>query len=165
MVRSMAVVLIPVAFVAGLVGLLRPSSEAVRDVEWAPALESAREAASYDLVGPQSVPEGWTATRVAYEAGASTEDRVWRMSFVTDEGAYLGLVQRAGDAEAIVRRELPDFEVDGVWRQGGQEWTRLVEAGARDPDVALVVERDDSVVILIGSGDYSDLEAFSASLR
>lgn len=165
MVRSMALVLIPVAFVAGLVGLLRPSSEEVRDVEWAPALESAREAASYDLVGPRSVPDGWTATRVALETGASTEDRVWRMSFVTDEETYIGLVQRAGDAEAIIRQELPDYEPDGVWSQDDQEWTRYVEEGGRDPDVALVAQREDSVLVLIGSGDYSDVEAFASSLR
>jgi hypothetical protein len=165
MVRSMAVVLIPVAFVAGLVGLLRPSSETVRDVEWQPALELARDAADYVLVGPESVPQGWTATRVAYETGTSSSDGVWRMSFVTADGTYVGLVQRAGDVDSVVQRELGDVEPDGSSTVEGQRWDRYLEQQEADPDRALVLARDDSVVIILGSGDYSELEEFASWLR
>lgn len=165
MVRSMVVVLIPVAFVAGLVGLLRPSSETVRDVEWEQALESAREAAEYDLVGPESLPDGWTATRVAYETGTSAADGVWRMSFVSEQGTYVGLVQRVADADLLLRRELPDVEADGSSNVEGTQWQRFVEADVSDPDRALVQNRGDSVVIVLGSGDYSELEEFASWLR
>jgi hypothetical protein len=165
MVRSMAVVLIPVAFIAGLIGLIRPSSETVRDVEWEAALDSARTAAEYDLLGPQSVPEGWSATSVSYESGTSSADGVWRMNFVTAERGYVGLVQRAGDVETVVRRELPDFEPDGTSGVSGESWDRYVETGVADPDVALVQERPDSVVVLIGSESYAELESFASSLR
>jgi len=165
MARSMVVVLIPVAFIAGLVGLLRPSSEIVRDVEWQPALESARGAAEYALVGPESVPEGWTATRVAYETGTSSADGVWRMSFVTAEGTYVGLVQRPGEQERVVREELPDVEPDGTSTVGGETWDRYLERDVAEPDQALVVERSDSVVLILGSGGYSELEEFASWLR
>ena len=165
MARSMVVVLIPVAFVAGLVGLLRPSSETIRDVEWEPALESARGAADYDLVGPDEVPDGWTATRVTYETGTSSADGVWRMNFVTADGTYVGLVQRAGEPERVVRRELPDFEPDGTTSVAGETWDRWLELDDRDPDRAVVAARDDSVVIVLGSGDYSELEEFASWLR
>jgi hypothetical protein len=165
MVRSMAVVLIPVALIAGFVGLLRPSSETVRDVDWQPVLESARGAADYGLLGPQEVPEGWTATRVAYETGASSSDGVWRMSFVTDDETYVGLVQRAGEETGVVRREVPDLESDGTVTVNGQSWNRYIEPGESEPDRALVQQRDDSVVVVIGSGDYSELEEFASWLR
>ena len=165
MARSMIVVLIPVAFVAGLVGLIRPSSETVRDVEWELALESARDAAAYDLVGPRSVPEGWSATRVTYESGTSSDDGVWRMNFVTDDRGYVGLVQREGDAEQVVRRELPDFEPDGSSTVSGETWDRYVETGVGDPDVALVQQRPDSVVVILGSDGYGELESFASWLR
>lgn len=165
MARSMLVVLIPVAFIAGLVGLIRPSSETLRDVEWEPALESARGAAEYDLVGPQSVPEGWTATRVSYEVGTSVDDGVWRMNFVTDDRGYVGLVQRSGDVQSVVRRELPEFEPDGTSVVSGEQWARYLETGGNDPDVALVQERPDSVVVLIGSDGYAELESFASWLR
>ncbi len=165
MARSMAVVLIPVAFIAGLVGLLRPSSETVRDVDWQPALESARTAADYALVGPQTVPDGWTATRVSYETGASSGDGVWRMNFVTADDAYVGLVQRAGDQELVVRQELADVEPDGTSTVRGETWIRYLEQDAADPDRALVAQRDDSVILLLGSGGYSELEEFASWLR
>lgn len=165
MARSMIVVLIPVAFVAGLVGLLRPSSETIRDVEWQPALEQARAAAEFDLVGPDEVPEGWTATRVAYETGTSSSDGVWRMNFVTADGTYVGLVQRAGDAERVIRTELPDVEPDGTSSVAGESWDRYVEQDADDPDRALVSVRGDSVIVILGSGDYPELEEFASWLR
>lgn len=165
MARSMLVVLIPVAFVAGLVGLLRPSSETVRDVDWQPALESARVAADYDLVGPDEVPDGWTATRVAYETGTSAGDGVWRMNFVTADGTYVGLVQRAGEVERVVLQELPGMEPDGTSEVDGLGWDRYLEQDFDDPDRALVQGRDDSVVVVLGSGDYSELEEFASWLR
>jgi hypothetical protein len=165
MARSMLVVLIPVAFVAGLVGLLRPSSETIRDVDWQPALESARAAADYDLVGPDEVPDGWTATRVAYETGTSAVDGVWRMNFVTDGGTYVGLVQRAGEAERVALRELPGMEPDGTSSVDALEWDRYVEQDDDDPDRALVQGRDDSVIVVLGSGDYVELEEFASWLR
>lgn len=165
MARSMLVVLIPVAFIAGLVGLLRPSSEIIRDVEWEPALESARLAAEYELVGPEEVPDGWTATRVAYETGTSSADGVWRMNFVTAQGTYIGLVQRAGDLEPIVLSELPGFEPDGTSNVAGETWNRYLEQVDDDPDRALVVDRSDSIVVILGSGDYSELEEFASWLR
>jgi hypothetical protein len=165
MARSMAVVLIPVALIAGFVGLLRPSSETVRDVDWQPALESARDAAEYGLVGPQSLPEGWTATRVAYDTATSSGDGVWRMSFVTAEGSYVGLVQRTGEQERVIGEELPDVEPDGASTVGGEAWDRYLEQDVADPDRALVVERADSVVVILGSGSYSELEEFASLLR
>lgn len=165
MVRSMVVVLIPVAFIAGLVGLLRPSSQTVRDVDWQPVLQAAREAAEYDVVGPDEVPEGWTATRVVYETGTSADDGVWRMSFVTTQGTYVGLVQRIGDADAVVQRELPDVEPDGTSSVSGSTWNRYLELSDRSPDRALVQQRDDTVVAVFGSGDYSELEEFASWLR
>ena len=166
MVRSMAVVLIPVALIAGFVGLVRPSAPEVRDVEWVPALESARAAAEYDLVGPASVPEGWTASQVTYETGASLSDPVWRLSFVTEGDEYVGLVQRTGDVEAVVRRELPGFEPDGRSLVEGQSWQRYRQVDVDEPDHALVSDRPDSVVIVLTSDDgYSLVEEFAGSLR
>ena len=115
MARSMLVVLIPVAFVAGLVGLIRPSTPDVRDVAWEPALESAREAAGFEVLGPTEVPGGGTVTRVALEPAPLTESDVWRMSLVTDSGEYVGLAQRAGDVTEIVRAHIED-ELGGVIR-------------------------------------------------
>lgn len=166
MARSILVVLIPVAFVAGLVGLIRPSSPDVRDVEWEPALESAREAAGFQVLGPSEVPDAWTVTRVVLEPGPLTESGVWRMSLVTDSDEYVGLVQRAGDITGVVRAELPEFVPEGTSLVAGEPWQQYVEEASDDPDHALVLERADSVVVVLTSADdYSLAESFAASLR
>jgi hypothetical protein len=126
MVRSMAVVLVAVAFVAGFVGLIRPNSPTIRDVDYAEPLERAREVAPFAVLAPSSLPDGWTVTRVAYEPGVSDAEASWRMSLVTADGAYIGLVQFVGDADAIVDRELPGAEPDGTSIARGERWTRLV---------------------------------------
>lgn len=166
MARSMLVVLIPVAFVAGLVGLIRPSTPDVRDVEWQPALESARDVAGFEVRGPAEIPDGWTVTRVAFEPGPLAESGVWRMSLVTDSGEYVGLAQRAGDVGGVVRAELEEFVPEETSLVAGETWQQYVEESADDPDHALVLETADSVVVVLTSADdYSLAESFAASLR
>lgn len=165
MVRSMLVVLIPVALIAGFVGLVRPSTAEVRDVDWESTLEAARDGGEFAVLGPAELPDGWTATRVAYDRGASASDDTWRMSFITDTGDYVGIVQRSGDVERIVRSELPDLDEDGTTLIVGDSWQRYVGPDA-DGDRALVLESPDSVVVVLTSAsDYSVAESFASSLR
>jgi hypothetical protein len=166
MVRSMLVVLIPVAFVAGLVGLLRPSDPEVRDVAWQPALESAREGAGFTALGPSQVPAGWTVTRVALEPDPPSSTGVWRMNLVTDAGEYIGLVQRTGDVAGVARSEIPGYVAEEASLVAGATWQQYVEEGADEPDHALVRDTGDSVVVVLTSAsDYSLAESFAASLR
>lgn len=166
MVRSMLVVLIPVALVAGFVGLVRPSTAEVREVDWERTLEIARESADFAVLGPDDLPEGWTATRVAYEAGASAGDDAWRLNAVTDDGEYVGLVQRPGELDRVVRVELPDFTSDGTSLVDAETWQRYVEVADDPADHALVQQVDDTVVVVLTSAtDYSLAESFASSLR
>jgi hypothetical protein len=166
MVRSMLVVLVPVALIAGFVGLVRPSTPEVREVDWAGALETARESAEFAVLGPVDLPEGWTATRAAYETGASASDDAWRLSFVTDGGEYVGLVQRPADLDRVVRAELGDFEPDGTSLVAGETWERYIDVGDEPADHALVAQVDETaVVVLTSAGDYSLAESFASALR
>ena len=166
MVRSMLVVLIPVALVAGFVGLLRPSTAEVREVDWAGTLETARESAEFAVLGPDELPEGWTATRVAYETGASAGDDAWRLNVVTDDGVYVGLVQRPGELDRVVRAELPEFTADGTSLVDAETWQRYIDVDDEPGDHALVRQVGDTVVIVLTSAaDYSLAESFASSLR
>lgn len=165
MVRSMLVVLVPVALIAGFVGLVRPSTPDVREVDWASTLETARESAEFAVVGPVDLPQGWTATRAAYETGASASDDAWRLNFVTDDGEYVGLVQRPGDLDRVVRAELGDFAPDGTSLVAGETWERYVGAD-ESADHALVAQVDETVVVVLTSAaGYSLAESFASSLR
>ena len=166
MVRSMLVVLIPVALIAGFVALVRPSTAEVREVDWEATLETARDSAEFAVLGPDELPEGWTATRVAYETGASAGDDTWRLNVVTDDGQYVGLVQRPGDLDRVVRAELPDFTADGTSLVASETWQRYLDAADEPGDHALVRDVGDTVVVVLTSApDYSLAESFAASLR
>lgn len=164
MIRSLGLVLLLVAVVGGVIILSSPGPSTTPEVDYRPALAQAREAAPFAVVGPDSLPDGWQVTRVSFDAGEGTS-AVWRMSLITDSDEYVGLTQSTGDLDRVVRRELPAFVEDGVSQVAGQEWTRVVETGVRDADVALVSAVDDSVVVLLGSGGYVELEELASRLR
>lgn len=164
MVRSMLVVLIPVALIAGFVGLVRPSTAEVREVDWEATLETARESAEFAVLGPDDLPEGWTATRVAYERGASAAGDAWRLNVVTGDGEYVGLVQRPGDLDRVVGAELPGYTSDGTSLVDAETWERYV-ASDEPADHALVRQVGDTVVVVLTSArDYSVAESFASSL-
>jgi hypothetical protein len=164
MARSLGLVLVVVAVVGAVVILSSPREPTVRDVDYGAALADVRESAPFAVVGPEALPDGWTATRVGFSPG-ETGGGVWRMSFVTPDGEYVGLVQSTGDRDSVVEDELPDVEADGSSVVAGQTWQRLVEAGGGERDRALVADVGDTVVVLRGSGDYSSLEEFASRLR
>jgi hypothetical protein len=165
MVRSLGLVLIVVAFIGGLVALAGARPTPIREVDDQAALEQARADAPFTVLGPEGLPEEWTATRVTYELGDSRESGVWRMNYLSPQGTYVGLVQSTGEPNRVIRQELPGFEPDGESTVAGQAWTRMVEVGVGDPDRALVLETDDTVVVLLTSGSYSELEDFASRLR
>jgi hypothetical protein len=165
MVRSLAVVLLPLAFIVGVVLVQTPEQPTVRDVDTAAAVDAARQAAPFAVLAPSDLPEGWTTTQVSYRPGESDGSGTWRLDHLSDEGSYVGLVQSSGEVERLVAAELVGFEADGQSVVDGQTWQRLVEQGSGVPDRALVADVGDSVVLVRGPGDYAELESFVSRLR
>jgi hypothetical protein len=164
MARSLGLVLVLVALVGGFAILASPRTPTVRDVDIEPALASARQAAPFAVLAPAEVPDGWTTTQVGYDGGGDVA--TWRLSFVTDTGAYVGVVQtNDGDLADVVAAELPGFSPDGQSVVAGSTWDRWTEAGADAPDSAIVRDTGDSVLVLLGSADYEGLEDVAARLR
>ena len=118
------------------------------------------------MLGPDEHPEGWTATRVAYETGASAGEDAWRLNVVTDLGVYVGLVQRPGELDRVVRAELPEFTADGTSLVDAETWQRYIDVDDEPGDHALVRQVGDTVVIVLTSAaDDSLAESFASSLR
>jgi hypothetical protein len=164
MIRSISLVLVPVALVAAVAILSSPRTPAVRDVDAAPAIEAARQAAPFTVVTPEPVPSSWSTTNASLDGGGDVA--TLRLDYVAADGGYVGFVQtNDGEAADVVLALLPDAAPDGSSDVDGQAWERWRENGVQDPDVALVRQGDDSVVLLVGSGDYSALEDVASRLR
>jgi hypothetical protein len=165
MVRSLVVVLLPVVFIAGVVLLQSPSEPTVRDVDLTPAVQAAREAAPFEVLAPQPLPDGWRVTQVGYTPGETDGSGTWRLNVLTEDGTYVGLVQSTGELDRLVATELTGFEPDGQSEVDGRTWGRYSELGLGRADRALATDLGDSVVVVLSSGDYSTVESFVARLR
>lgn len=127
----------------------------VRAIDYERPAEYAKGEASFDLVAPRELPEGWKATSVRYTPG---RDEAWHIGFLTGEGRYVGLEQALELPSTMVRDYVDanaaqgdDVDIDGAaW----QTWTD--EGG----DTALLREQRDLVTLVVGTADQETLVEF-----
>lgn len=133
----------------------------VRAVEYIQAAEFASEQASFDLVTPASLPEGWRATTVEYVPG--NDDR-WHLGLLTDEDRYVGLEQADASAESLVETHVDDAAVRGEPVEiDGERWTTWTDEGG---DLALVRRAGETTTLVVGHRvPQETLVAFIQSLR
>jgi len=159
MVRSLAVVLAVIAVI--LLLNARDERGTVRDLDFAGPLAQARQAASYDVLGPVGLGQEWRATSVRSpreDGGLS-----WHIGFVTPRGDYAGLEQSDGPpAREFVDRFAEGSRATGDVRLAGRTWERR-EGGEPDPRT-LVLRTDTSTVLVTGTAEWSELEALAGSL-
>ena len=161
MVGAMIVlVLVVLAFVAFRAVTRGDAAVEVETVDYAGPADYARETATFDVLVPQQLPEGWRATSVRFDQG---RDQTWHLGVLTDEEKYVGLEQAdrsVGDMVAeFVGEETEDAgEVD----LDGRTWSLYRDTG--DDDLALVTEDDDVVTVVVGSVEEDTLSSYARSL-
>jgi uncharacterized protein DUF4245 len=136
-------------------------AEPVRAVDYSRDADFAREQASFDLVAPPSLPEGWRATTVEYVPGA--QDR-WHLGMLTGQDRYVGLEQSADSVESML-----ETHVDATTDEGepvlvdGVRWSTYTDSGG---DLALVRRVAGTTTLVVGHEvPESELTDFAASLR
>jgi hypothetical protein len=155
--------------VVGVVALitLRPGSDPVRVVDYSGALQQARAAAPYGVLGPQDLP-GYRATSVRY---GTTPDgaTVWHLGFVTPAGAYAGVDQTDGDGEEFVAELTEAAEaVDGPPVDLGDRIWRRYDGGGDTPGElvrGLVNETSGVTTVVSGTAAWPELEMLARALR
>jgi hypothetical protein len=160
LVRSLVLVLAVVAVIL-LLNARDESATVVRDLDFAGPLDQARQAASYDVLGPVALGPQWRATsvRLPREDGGLT----WHIGFVTPRGDYAGLDQTDGPPpREFVDRFAEGSRATGDARIGGRTWQRR-EGGEPEPR-ALVLRSQASTVVVAGNARWSELEALAGSL-
>ncbi len=162
--RSLILLLIPVFLVAAFWASRRDEPNPVRVVDYAPTLAAAREAASFPVLAPEGLPEGWRATNVSFEQVDDDESR-WHLGFVTPDDEYVSIDQSNGDADDLLEEVLTATAEDGSSTAAAASWQRLVEVDVRDPDRAIVRTVDGVTTVVLGTGPYEQLEEFAERLR
>jgi len=159
MLRSLVVVLAVVAVI--LILNARDESPTVRSTGYTGALRVARDAASYDVLGPVGLSSGWRAN----SARAPREDVgvTLHIGFVTPEGEYAGLEQGGGASKRFVDRFVDGSRADGDVTIGGRTWQRR-EGGDPEPR-GLVARIGSSTVVVAGTAGWDELEELAGSLQ
>ena len=131
----------------------------VRAIDYERPAEYAAEQASFDLVAPRELPEGWKATSVRYTPGRAES---WHIGFLTDEGRYIGLEQADELLSTMVRDHVDEDAVQGDDVEiDGETWQGWTDEGG---DTALVREERDLVTLVVGTADRDTLVEFVRSL-
>ena len=159
MIRSMAVVLVVVFAIVVLAW--RPEPEAVKVVEPGPVVAQAVAEAPFAVLAPTGLDERWRPTSARWEPTAeSGDDLVLHIGYVTPGDQYAQVVQSADTSAAFLAEQTTQGTPTGTQDVAGVTWQRW----DGDPRRSLVLEADESVVIVSGGAAWDELVTLAQSL-
>ena len=119
--------------------------------------------ADFPVVGPTGEPARWVATSARFEPVPGQSDAsLWHLGFISSADTYVGMEQSDADAESFLDGVLGKAVTAGEVSLGGAAWTRYT-VGANGYR-SLARPWGSSTVVVTGSADWRELEAFAASL-
>lgn len=168
MVRSMAVILIPLLLIS-LFFTRNLDDHPVNEVDWRPVLATARSEAAYPVLAPTNLPSGWRPTQVAwvkagepYLNGVPSPRNLWKLGFLDPQDTFVGLSQGDSAPDDLIRDTTREGEVDGQSVVGEQTWERRV---SEDDRTRSLISRSPQVTTVItGDAPYEALESYAATL-
>ena len=159
MLRSIIVIGVMILGLAG-VGYwfqIRPDST-VKSVDYLSAVKDARADAAFEVYAPPSLPQGWKATTVRYQAG---EPGAWHLGVLTDDEEYIGLEQTGLGTQRALEKFSPETEGEGKTDVGGFAWQLRQSDGG---ETTLVRDEADMTIIVTGTAGREAIEDYTASL-
>jgi hypothetical protein len=145
------------------------SSDAIREVQWAPVAQSAASAAPYEVLAPP-VTFPWPATSARVEPQPDGT-LGWRAGFYTPDEDYAAILQRgefpaqADEAQAEwIADETRKGVAGGTVTIADREWTRMEGDPTPDERRSLVLVEDGTVTVVTGSATWAELETLAGTL-
>lgn len=157
LVASLGLLLVVILAVAGFRVLNGGDKEhPIETVDYASSLPYWRSHATFALLAPPALPQGWVATSVRL---SDDEPQAWHLGVLDADGRYLGIEQQNLPVATMVDTYVGDeAERVGTW-QGWQEYD------GKGRDHALVRRDADVTTLVIGSVSLSRLHDYVALLR
>lgn len=172
MVRSLAVVMIPILLITWLL-TSEPKDYPVKPIDWKPLLVTARAEAGWPVLAPQGLPESgdtawianaasWTRTGQGTSAGPSPRNE-WQLGLLSPDQVHYSLTQADGNTTDLVAQKSRDGRsVGGEDAINGRTWQRFESPDGRTRSL---VHRDDrSTAILSADTDFLTLQQFAQTL-
>jgi hypothetical protein len=164
MIRSLLPLVLVCLAIVGVTALRQNPEDPIRVVEIGNAERAVSELASYPLLVPRGLSDGWRATSVRTNAGsASTGDPVTlQIGWYTPGEEYAEYVV-SDDPEAGALTDLLDHATDdGTQQVAGDTWQRLTtERG----ETALTRAEGTATLVVSGSASDGELATLAGSLQ
>jgi hypothetical protein len=154
-------VLFVLAFVAWR-GLFRVDTDDTPvAVDWQESVKLAQQA-DLQVVHPQELPAGWTATSVDLAAG---DDPRWGLGVLTEDGDFVGIRQADASVDDLVEQYVDEKAEAGedanVPSQITDTWQTFSDDGG---DHGYATEIGDEALLVYGSAPVEQIEAYLGSL-
>jgi hypothetical protein len=164
MLRSLLPLVVICLLIVGWQAFRSSEDVGVRTVDPSNSVALAAARASYDLVVPQGLGEGYRPTSARTDAGDATQgDAVTlELGYLTPQEEYAGFVVSDDRGAGPVAAVLDGAEDRGSVELGGVTWTRSVT----DRDETVLSREDAGVIVLVtGSAADEELETVAAAVR
>jgi hypothetical protein len=156
-VRSVAV-LVLIVLAIWLVGLLQtdtPDDPVGDGVEYADTAASARQAATYPLLAPVTLPDEWRANGVRFDPAGT---QPWHLGVLTQDDRYIGLEQSKQPADEMIEFFVAGAERNGEVDVDGVTWVRY---DGPDRAITLVQETPEvTTLVTTSTAPLADVETF-----
>ncbi len=168
MLVAMLVLFVPVVLITQL--FTRNPEPPITALDWRPVAQRAAAEASYEVLAPENLPEGWVATRARFTptgqpllGGDPAPGDTFQLGFLSPQQRYVALDQRDVAPEPFVVAVTRQGRPEGESSIGGRAWVRHLSEDGRTR--SLVQRGRDAVAIVSGDLPYEALEAFASTLE
>ena len=166
MVISLAVVLGIVVVVISLIP--KPSGQGVRVQDYRPFVTQAVLETDYPVMVPEGLGADWRSRSARVEQAPGEGSAWWSVAFTTPSGADASFSQVDGsgsDRARFVQDWTSEGAGTGTVELDGETWERRVRDNGDTQRRSLVLEQQDSVVVVVGEAPWGELEELAASLE
>lgn len=168
MVRSLAVILVPVVLITWFFSRSL-GSPPVHTVDWKPVLTQARVEAGFPIYAPRSLASGYRVNKASWAkrgqpgptGTAATADQ-WELGMLNPDNVYVEIDEQNRPNGDFVGNNTRNGVGDGQSSVSGANWSRLVSA---DDRTRSLVHTSGTVTVLVtGDLSYAALESFAGTL-
>lgn len=163
MLRSLVPLVVLCLAIAAWVAFQRDTGDPVREVDPTGTLRLADDRASYDLLVPMGLDDGYRPTSVRTDAGQSADGApvTVQIGYVTPSEKFAGFVISDAPESDAVDRILDDATEEEDVDLGGERWTRSTTVRG---ETALSRVVDGVTVVVSGSAGDEELAAVAAAV-
>ena len=160
MVRSLAVLLVPIALLLIFYRVVL-SGDAPITVDPAATIQEAQQAAAFTVVVPQGLGDDWHTSSAKF--ARQTTGATLRIGYVDPDKDPVQLVESSVPADSLLPGELGDkAKALGNFRTTAGVW-RLYDG--RPGEKALVLSEPARTIVVVGRTDVKNLETLATALR